>query len=203
MKMADTPVASDYTPTDVFWLPEDLTGEKSSNWIVGEKHPVVSLNMSDQRLILTPFYGAFYYDNYPLTSYVSDVDPDTHIANPETHQETDSNAIPNLHLTIKLVKKNFMDNQFDFFCFRKKKKQKIVYCCAECGLPFCYIPFFCNKCNLLNIDNTFLQLLLRAKNENDIKIKNKNENRIRCFPYKFRFYYEQYLLKYIFTYLFI
>ena len=94
---------------------------------------------------------------------------------------------------IKLVDKNFMDSQFDFFCFCHKKKQKIVYCCAECGLPFCYIPFFCNKCNLLNIDNTFLQLLLRAKNENDIKIKNKNENRIKCFPYKFRFYYEQYL----------
>ena len=92
---------------------------------------------------------------------------------------------------IKLIDKNIMDNQFNFFCFCHKKKQKIVYCCAECGLPFCYIPFFCAKCSLLNIDKTFLKLLLRAKNEKELKIKNKNE--IKCFPYKFKFYYEQYL----------
>ena len=58
---------------------------------------------------------------------------------------------------IKLVDKNIIDNQFDYFCFCHKKKQKIVYCCAECGLPFCYIPFYCIKCNLLNIDKTFLK----------------------------------------------
>ena len=92
---------------------------------------------------------------------------------------------------IKLVDKNIIDNQFDYFCFCHKKKQKIVYCCAECGLPFCYIPFYCIKCNLLNIDKTFLKLLLRAKNEKDLKEKNKNG--IKCYPYKFKFYFEQYL----------
>ena len=99
----------------------------------------------------------------------------------------------NFEKPIKLVDKNIMEKQFDFFCFCHKKKQKIVYCCAECGLPFCYIPFFCIKCRLLNLDNTFLQLLMRAKNEKEIKIKNKNENMIKCFPYKFKFYFEQYL----------
>lgn len=101
--MADiSTLPNDYTPTDVLWLPEDLTGEKSSNWITDEIHPIVSLNQSDQRLILTPFYGAFYYDNYPLTSYVSDVDPDTGEANPATHQESNANAMPTKHLTIIL-----------------------------------------------------------------------------------------------------
>ena len=80
--------------------------------------------------------------------------------------------------------------RFKYVCFCHKKFQKIIYCCSECGVPYCYIPFFCFKCNLLNIDNTFLQLLLRAKNDNDILIDNKNIN--KCFPYKFKFYYDQY-----------
>ena len=80
---------------------------------------------------------------------------------------------------------------FNYFCFCHKKKQKIVYCCAKCGVPFCYIPFYCIKCDLLNIDNTYLQLLLRSKTEKEIK--KENEKRIKCFPYKFKFYYEQYL----------
>ena len=93
---------------------------------------------------------------------------------------------------IKLVDKNINDTLFDYFCFCHKKKQKIVYCCAECGAPYCNIPFYCMKCSLLNIDKTFLQLLLRAKTEKDIKIKNKNENKVKCFPYKFTYFYDQY-----------
>lgn len=95
-----------------------------------------------------------------------------------------------LEKPIKLVDKNFSDPKFDYSCFCHKKKQKIVYCCAECGIPYCYIPFYCIKCSLLNIDNTFLQILLRAKNEKDIK--NQNQNRVKCYPYKFKFYYDLY-----------
>ena len=92
---------------------------------------------------------------------------------------------------LKLEEKEINNKDFNYFCFCHKKKQKIVYCCAKCGVPFCYIPFYCIKCDLLNIDNTYLQLLLRAKTEKEIK--KQNEKRIKCFPYKFRFYYEQYL----------
>ena len=81
-----------------------------------------------------------------------------------------------------------MNNNLIIFVFVTKKKQKIVYCCAKCGIPYCYIPFYCIKCNLINIDNTFLQLLLRAKTENISEEKN-----IKCFPFKFQYYYEQYV----------
>lgn len=74
-----------------------------------------------------------------------------------------------------------------YICFCHKKYQKIIYCCPDCGDPFCYIPFYCSKCFLLNLDTTFLQLLIRAKNDID---NNKNNN--KCFPYKFCFYYQQY-----------
>ena len=87
---------------------------------------------------------------------------------------------------------NDNENKFEYFCFCHKKKQKIVYCCAVCGIPYCYMPFFCIKCSLLNIDKTFLQLLLRAKNEEDIKTKNKSENRSKCYPYKFTYIYDTY-----------
>ena len=76
-----------------------------------------------------------------------------------------------------------------YICFCHKKYQKIIYCCPECGDPYCYIPFYCRKCRLLNVDNTYLQLLLRAKNDKD----NNDKNNSKCFPYKFTFYYEQYL----------
>ena len=77
-----------------------------------------------------------------------------------------------------------------YICFCHKKYQKIIYCCPECRDPYCYIPFYCNKCNFLNIDNSYLQLLLRTKN--DIDNNNKNNNN-KCFPYKFNFYYQQYV----------
>ena len=100
------------------------------------------------------------------------------------------NKISNIKIEkpLKLEEKNINEQQFNYFCFCHKKKQKIVYCCAKCGIPYCYIPFYCIKCNLINIDNTFLQLLLRAKTENISEEKN-----IKCFPFKFQYYYEQYV----------
>lgn len=64
--MADTNL-SNLTPADVGWLPEDLTGLKEENWQANEKHYITSLNISANRIIITPYYGAFYYDNYPLS----------------------------------------------------------------------------------------------------------------------------------------
>ena len=88
---------------------------------------------------------------------------------------------------IKQIDYKMDAHELRFICFCHKKYQKIIYSCPECGHPYCYIPFYCIKCNLLNIDNTFLQLLLRAKNDKDNKDNNK------CFPYKFSCYYQQYL----------
>lgn len=90
---------------------------------------------------------------------------------------------------IKPVKE--VDSKMDphglrLICFCHKKYQKIVYYCQECGDPYCYIPFYCIKCQVLNIDNTYLKLLTRA-------CKDKNKNNNKCFPYKFKCYYEQYL----------
>ena len=75
-----------------------------------------------------------------------------------------------------------------YICFCHKKYQKIVYRCPECLDPYCYIPFFCTRCSFLNIDNTFLKLLLRAKSDKE----NKDINNNKCFPYKFIFYYNRY-----------
>ena len=84
-----------------------------------------------------------------------------------------------------------IDNELDipkpkYICFCHKKYQKIIYSCPDCGDPYCYIPFYCFKCQLLNIDNSFLNLLVRARND----AKKSND---KCFPYKFKFYYQQYL----------
>ena len=89
---------------------------------------------------------------------------------------------------IKQIDYEMNSHRLKFICFCHKKYQKIIYSCPECGDPYCYIPFYCIKCNLLNIDNTFLQLLLRAKNDKD-----NNDKDIKCFPYKFTCYYQQYL----------
>jgi hypothetical protein len=77
----------------------------------------------------------------------------------------------------------------NYICFCHQKYQKIIYCCPDCSDPHCYIPFYCNNCNNLNIDNSFLQLLLRTKND----IDNNKSNNNKCFPYKFYSYYQQYL----------
>ena len=91
--MADTVLTNgDYLPSDVCWLPEDLTGERVSNFITNENHPVTSLSMSDQRLIITPYYGAFYYDNYPLS-------------------ETVPSTMPADHLTVTLVKEGTQEER--------------------------------------------------------------------------------------------
>lgn len=73
-----------------------------------------------------------------------------------------------------------------YICFCHKKYQKIIYACPECEDPYCYIPFYCFKCLLLITDNSFLNLLVRARND----VKKTND---KCFPYKFKFYYQQYL----------
>ena len=91
---------------------------------------------------------------------------------------------------LKLEEKEINNKDFNYFCFCHKKKQKIVYCCAKCGVPYCYIPFYCIKCNLINIDNTFLQLLLRTNTEDNIK--NQTEKKNKCDPYKFQYFYEKY-----------
>ena len=90
---------------------------------------------------------------------------------------------------IKYKDEQMNPNVLKYICFCHKKYQKIIYCCPGCGDPYCYIPFYCRKCKLLNIDNTYLQLLMRAKNDKD----NNDINNNKCFPYKFTFYYEQYL----------
>ena len=90
---------------------------------------------------------------------------------------------------IKQIDKDMNLYSLKYMCFCHKKFQKIIYCCPDCGDPYCYIPFLCRKCILLNIDNTFLQLLLRTKNDKDNNDKNNN----KCFPYKFTSIYEQYL----------
>ena len=75
-----------------------------------------------------------------------------------------------------------------YICFCHKKYQKIIYCCPECLDPYCYIPFYCTKCSFLNIDRTFLELLLRNKSDKE----NKDQNNNKCFPYKFSSYYNNY-----------
>ena len=91
---------------------------------------------------------------------------------------------------LKLEEKNINTQDFNYFCFCHKKKQKIVYCCAKCGAPYCYIPFYCIKCSLINIDNTFLQLLFRAKKEDNKNILTDKKN--ICYPYKFQYFYDKY-----------
>lgn len=54
-----------YSPNEILWMPEDLTGERADNYVT-EYHPVSSLNISDQKVVVVPYYGAFYYDNYAL-----------------------------------------------------------------------------------------------------------------------------------------
>ena len=76
-----------------------------------------------------------------------------------------------------------------YICFCHKNFQKIIYSCPHCGDPYCYIPFYCTKCLLLNIDNTYIQLLKRVKTDKDNKDKNNN----KCFPYKFTSFFKQYL----------
>ena len=90
---------------------------------------------------------------------------------------------------IKQIDYKMDPHELKFICFCHKNYQKIIYSCPKCGDPYCYIPFYCMQCSLLNIDNTFLQLLLRAKNDKDNKDKENN----KCFPYKFTCYYQQYL----------
>lgn len=91
--------SADYTPADVGWLPEDLTGENPANWISDEIHPIPSLNSSAQRLIIMPFYGAFYYDNYLLAPYTRDNDSST-----PAETNTASNTEQSPQLTVVLVK---------------------------------------------------------------------------------------------------
>ena len=93
---------------------------------------------------------------------------------------------------VKPIKQRDTDmnpNNLQYICFCHKKYQKVIYLCPECKDPYCYIPFYCTKCFLLNIDNTYIQLLIRAKNDKE----NKNKINNKCFPYKFTCYYQNYL----------
>ena len=90
---------------------------------------------------------------------------------------------------IKQVDSDMNPRNLQYICFCHKKYQKIIYLCPECKDPYCYIPFYCTKCYLFNIDNTYMQLLIRAKNDKE----NKNKNNNKCFPYKFTWYYKHYL----------
>lgn len=47
------------------WLPEDLTGTASTNLITAEEHPINSVSSGNNKIIITPNYGAF-YDNDSL-----------------------------------------------------------------------------------------------------------------------------------------
>ena len=90
---------------------------------------------------------------------------------------------------IKQIDSEMNLHNLKYICFCHKKYQKKIYSCPQCEDPYCYIPFYCSKCKLLNIDNTYIQLLKRAKTDKE----NNDNNNNKCFPYKFTSYYKQYL----------
>ena len=75
-----------------------------------------------------------------------------------------------------------------YICFCHKKYQKIIFCCSLCNDAYCYFPFYCRKCQVINIDDTYLNTILRNSSDSD----NKTKNNI-CYPNKLTFFYRKYI----------
>lgn len=86
--MADLNYPSDYSPSDILWYPEDLTGTK--NYITDEDHVITTIGSNENRIIITPYYGAFYYDNFAIdaTDRIPVNDTSTNNTNGTTATET-------------------------------------------------------------------------------------------------------------------
>ena len=78
----------------------------------------------------------------------------------------------------------FNKDEPSFYCPIHKKIHSLIYACSKCNTFFCKLPFYCKRCEFLNVNKAIIYQLKQTKNKN-LHIESN------CKPYKLLKFYNE------------
>ena len=79
----------------------------------------------------------------------------------------------------------YNNDEHTYFCPIHKKIHSLIYACAKCNTFFCKLPFYCKRCEFLNVNKAIIYQLKQTQ-INNFHFENN------CKPYKLLKYYNEY-----------